>query len=93
MEAIIPPAPQLSGAAMLEIFVHRSIPAPTHEPFGNGARLRLLGKPMLKMAYMDTLKDKRPGLQGEQFKVRLLWFDVRCQADCPLLCAVAIRRY
>ncbi|KAI1793676.1 hypothetical protein LXA43DRAFT_200438 [Ganoderma leucocontextum] len=66
MATNIPSAPQLSGDAMLEVFVHHTASSQLQGPFGNGARLQMLGEPMLKMAYVTALREKRPNLSADQ---------------------------
>ncbi|KAM5545566.1 hypothetical protein V8D89_000773 [Ganoderma adspersum] len=58
MAANVPPAPQLSGNSVLEVFVH-------HSSSAQGARFRILGERQLKLAYTSALIEKRPSLSGD----------------------------
>ena len=75
MDTGLPPAPQIDGEAMLEIFVHHSIrfpnaPMNTDSPYGDGQRLRTIGHRMLDAAYTSVMFDKRPMLNAEDLQVR-----------------------
>ena len=58
----IPLAPQLQNDSTLDVFVH-------HSASTQGARLRILGRCLLELAYMNALKDKRRNLTGNQLEV------------------------
>lgn len=74
MDCELPPAPQIDGEAMLEIFVHSSIKFPgmpmnTESPYGDGVRLAVVGSKMLEAAYTYVLFQKRPMLKAEEIEV------------------------
>ncbi|KAI8977744.1 hypothetical protein BD414DRAFT_524369 [Trametes punicea] len=67
----IPPAPQLPGEALLEIFVHPdSLPhncgLDDGNQFSDGRRLEVLGERMAKAAYMDVMCTKWPNVNTTQ---------------------------
>ncbi|KAI0738246.1 hypothetical protein C8Q80DRAFT_1113913 [Daedaleopsis nitida] len=68
MATYTPPAPHLDGDARLDVFAHRSIAGPLHEPYGDGNRLAALGRAMLEAAYRDALIRARPDVRREAFK-------------------------
>lgn len=74
MDFELPPAPQIDGEAMLEIFVHPSIkfsgmPMNPDSPYGDGVRLAALGGRMLEAVYMHILFERRPMLKAEDMEV------------------------
>ncbi|RPD53844.1 hypothetical protein L226DRAFT_540327 [Lentinus tigrinus ALCF2SS1-7] len=78
-ETEIPPAPQIDGEAMLEIFVHQSVrfPSPpmnpnsdSSSPFGDGVRLAMIGSKVLEAAYMYLLFSQQPLLKAEEMEVQ-----------------------
>ncbi|RPD57039.1 hypothetical protein L227DRAFT_507228 [Lentinus tigrinus ALCF2SS1-6] len=76
MDSEFPPAPQIDGEAMLEIFVHHSIkfagmPMNPDSPYGDGVRLAAVGGKMLEAVYMDILFQKRPMLKAEEMEAEL----------------------
>ncbi|KAI0720007.1 hypothetical protein C8T65DRAFT_23452 [Cerioporus squamosus] len=76
MDFELPPAPQIDGEAMLEIFVHKSIKFPgmpmNHDsPYGDGVRLAVVGSKMLEAAYSYILFQKRPMLKAEEIEIEL----------------------
>lgn len=91
MSSDLPPAPQIDGEAMLEIFVHESIrfsgiPMNAESPYGDGKRLRTLGHAMLDAAYSSILFSERPMLSAEELQV--------CGTSVPIClpCSLGCRR-
>ena len=77
MDPDLPPAPQIDGEAMLEIFVHRNLrPAGLSlnpdSPYNDGGRLATLGGKTLEAVYIYLLFRKHPPLTAEALDVRLL---------------------
>ena len=75
MDPDLPPAPQIDGEAMLEIFVHPSIrftgmPLNSDSPYGDGKRLAILGGKALDAAFTHLLFDKRPMMTADTLDVR-----------------------
>ncbi len=74
MDPDLPPAPQIDGEAMLEIFVHSSIrftgmPLNSDSPYGDGKRLAILGNKALDAAYAHILFDRRPMVPADTLDV------------------------
>ncbi|PIL31732.1 hypothetical protein GSI_06436 [Ganoderma sinense ZZ0214-1] len=70
MDSDLPPAPQIDGEAMLEIFVHESIrftgmPLNSDSPYGDGKRLAIIGNKALDAAFTHLLFDKRPMMTAD----------------------------
>ncbi|KAI8977742.1 hypothetical protein BD414DRAFT_445737 [Trametes punicea] len=74
--AFVPPAPQLPGDALLEIFVYPNpilqdqAPDP-HNKFSDCARLEYLGRQMTELAYMDAMAQRSPNATGEHLKAMI----------------------
>ncbi|KAI9060807.1 hypothetical protein FKP32DRAFT_1605297 [Trametes sanguinea] len=61
----VPPAPELPGDALLEIFIHPASLPPNRpldpgSKFSDGIRLKTLGKPMVECAYHDVMQAQWP---------------------------------
>ncbi|EJF59476.1 hypothetical protein DICSQDRAFT_172070 [Dichomitus squalens LYAD-421 SS1] len=64
-ESLLPPAPQIDGEAMLQIFVHSSVrfhdaPLDANTPYGDGKRLAFIGGRALEAAYALISSNKHP---------------------------------
>ena len=75
MDPDLPPAPQIDGEAMLELFVHPSIrftgmPLNSDSPYGDGKRLAILGGKALDTAFTHILFNKRPMMTADTLDVR-----------------------
>ncbi|CDO72993.1 hypothetical protein BN946_scf185007.g47 [Trametes cinnabarina] len=73
MASNLPPAPKIDGEAMLEVFVHRSMkfsgaPLNSDSPYGDGARLAVLGSKILEAVYTDVLFNQRPMLPADDIR-------------------------
>ncbi|KAI0367084.1 hypothetical protein BV20DRAFT_981535 [Pilatotrama ljubarskyi] len=71
--ALVPPAPQLPGEALLEIFVYPGSLPPNREldpsnPFSDCQRLELLGRQMTEAAYMDAMWQRWPHATAQQLQ-------------------------
>lgn len=74
MDPDLPPAPQIDGEAMLEIFVHSSIrftgiPLNSDSLYADGKRLSILGGKALEAAYTHVLFDQRPMMPADTLEV------------------------
>ena len=75
MASELPPAPQIPGEAMLEIFVHRSmrnagVALNPNSPYADGARLATIGSRTLEAAYAYILFRKKPMMTAMALNVR-----------------------
>ncbi|KAI0354531.1 hypothetical protein OH77DRAFT_1426129 [Trametes cingulata] len=68
---VVPPAPELPGEAILEVFVHPEAPSahraldPSNK-FSDARRLEMLGQTMTELAYMDAMHRLWPNVGAEQ---------------------------
>ena len=65
----VPAAPQIESYLASSVFVHHSQPEGLNETHGNGARLKVLGGPLLEAAYVDAVNIKYPTFQGNELEV------------------------
>ncbi|KAI0695780.1 hypothetical protein C8T65DRAFT_664784 [Cerioporus squamosus] len=69
MDRNLPPARQIDGEAMLEVFVHK--PTNHDSPYGDGIRLATVGSKMLEAADAYILFQRRPMLRAEEIEAEL----------------------